>query len=251
MSAGEWSHRAPRVARVAVPATLSRRNFGEEAVMSADPIEIVHFSDILCVWAYVAQRRMDELIAEFGDQVHVTRRFSNVFGDTHAKIDRGWSDRGGYAGYAAHVREVVARFPELDVHPELWTHSIPRSSLSAHLFARAAELVRPGSLSDVSHALRRAFFLEARDVSYRGVQLEIASELGLDAASLAAVIDDGSAHAALATDLDLAVRSGVKMSPCVVLDGGRQTLNGNVGYRVLAANVRELAERPADTASWC
>jgi hypothetical protein len=36
-----------------------------------------------------------------------------------------------------------------------------------------------------------------------------------------------------------------------VLNEGRQHLNGNVGYRVIEANVRELLHKPADEMSWC
>ena len=194
---------------------------------------------------------MDELDAEFEGQVRVTRRFVSVFGDARTKLDRGWAERGGLVGYSAHVREVVARFPPLEVHPEIWTRDTPTSSLSAHLFARAVALVRPEALCAATHGLRQAFFVDARDISDRAVQLEIAREIGVDAAPITAVIDSGEAYAALAADLDLAKATGVKMSPCVVLDGGRQTLNGNVGYRVLAANVRELLARPQQIASWC
>ena len=35
------------------------------------------------------------------------------------------------------------------------------------------------------------------------------------------------------------------------LDGGRQTLFGNVGYRVISANIEELLHQPSGEASWC
>jgi hypothetical protein len=35
------------------------------------------------------------------------------------------------------------------------------------------------------------------------------------------------------------------------MNEGRQKLYGNVGYRILDANVRELWERPQAQASWC
>jgi hypothetical protein len=31
----------------------------------------------------------------------------------------------------------------------------------------------------------------------------------------------------------------------------KQVLTGNVGYRVIEANVRELLRAPADQSSWC
>jgi predicted DsbA family dithiol-disulfide isomerase len=44
----------------------------------------------------------------------------------------------------------------------------------------------------------------------------------------------------------------VEGSPTFVLNEGRQVLFGNVGYRVLEANIRELIREPAaGAASWC
>ena len=39
------------------------------------PIRVVHFSDVLCVWAYVSQIRMDELQHQFADAVVVEYRY--------------------------------------------------------------------------------------------------------------------------------------------------------------------------------
>ena len=43
----------------------------------------------------------------------------------------------------------------------------------------------------------------------------------------------------------------LKGSPSLVMNNGRQVLYGNVGYRILNANIRELLERPVSEASWC
>jgi hypothetical protein len=43
----------------------------------------------------------------------------------------------------------------------------------------------------------------------------------------------------------------VDVSPTFVFNDGRQRLNGNVGYRVIEANVRELLRAPEAGRSWC
>ena len=57
--------------------------------------------------------------------------------------------------------------------------------------------------------------------------------------------------AALCGDINLAQEYGVKGSPTYILNQGRQKLYGNVGYKVIAANVHELLEQPENQASWC
>ena len=43
----------------------------------------------------------------------------------------------------------------------------------------------------------------------------------------------------------------VQGSPTFVLNQGRQKLFGNVGYRVIAANIEELLHDNAGQLSWC
>ena len=66
-------------------------------------IRIVHFTDVLCVWAYVSQIRIDELRRTFAEQIEIDGRFVSVFGDAHGKLAQNWGDRGGAAAYRDHV----------------------------------------------------------------------------------------------------------------------------------------------------
>jgi hypothetical protein len=43
----------------------------------------------------------------------------------------------------------------------------------------------------------------------------------------------------------------VTVSPTLIFNEGRQRLNGNVGYRVIEANIRELLHNPSGELSWC
>ncbi len=45
---------------------------------------------------------------------------------------------------------------------------------------------------------------------------------------------------------------GIQGSPTFVLNEGRQKLYGNVGYRIIDANIQEMLREPrTDQASWC
>jgi predicted DsbA family dithiol-disulfide isomerase len=83
------------------------------------------------------------------------------------------------------------------------------------------------------------------------VQYELAEELDLSRASLQRLLDSGAAHAELARDAELAREQAVTVSPTLVLNEGRQRLVGNVGYRVIEANVRELLTQRGEQHSWC
>lgn len=218
-------------------------------------VTIAYYSDILCVWAYVGQVRLDELRRQFGAQIEVVPRFCSVFADTATKIGLGWKDRGGSEAYAEHARSVVRRFGRDDLHPDVWVKVAPATSMTAHAYVRAAGRVAAAEgasrMLELAWALRVAFFREGRDVARLEVQEEVARGMDLPVEAIREELDAGRAWAALSADYDAAAAEGIRGSPTYVLNERRQILYGNVGYKVIEANVLELLREPGDRASWC
>lgn len=230
----------------------------------SNSIKLTYFSDLLCIWAYVSQIRVDELRANFGARIGFEYRFIPVFGAVAHRIEKGWAARGGMEAYAAHVHETAQRFPHVEVHPRLWLDDVPASSADVHLFLKAVQrLIDAGvippragtdgrdTFEELMWRLRLAFFRDARNIARREVQFELAAALGLPPEPIRAALEDGSAMAELCRDLELCKELSVGGSPTYVLNEGRQKLYGNVGYKVIAANVQEMLQRPEDQASWC
>ena len=224
-----------------------------------EPIRIFYFSDVLCIWAYIAQIRLNELKTTFQDKVEIEYHFVSVFGTAREKLENRWQDRGGLTGYSNHVLDVVKKFDHITVHPDIWTKVTPPSSTSCHLFLHAIQLLEAKGLVDRSAqifekaiwAFREAFFTELANVADRRVQFEIAEKLELPIAEIQAQIDSGEAYAQLSKDFDLVKEHTVTVSPTLIFNEGRQRLNGNVGYRVIEANIRELLHNPPEEQSWC
>lgn len=215
-------------------------------------LRVMHFSDVLCIWAHVGQIRIEELCRVFGTNVDVDYHFVTVFGDVHGRLAERWKDRGGLTGYAQHVREIAARFEHVRVHEDVWTRDVPASSLGAHLFLHAVQLVAGrAALERCASALRAAFFTDVVDVGRRARQLEVAEGAGVPVAAVERELDGGRAAACVARDLQLAREHAIDVSPSLVLGEGRQVLKGNVGYRVIEANVRELLSTVEPPHSWC
>jgi predicted DsbA family dithiol-disulfide isomerase len=222
-----------------------------------DQVKISYFTDALCVWAYVSQIRLDELKANFKSGVELDCRYFHVFGNVANKIDTAWKERGGLAGYRRHVHEIVEKFGHVQLNERTWETRVPRSSMPAHLFlcaTRHLELCSkcaPGSGDRAAWAVRDGFFRNGRDISQGKVLLEIAEAIGLRAAEIENAIATGVAHAALAEDLELARTQSIAASPTLLFNEGRQRLTGNVGYRIIEANIRELLEAAPGQQSWC
>jgi len=112
-------------------------------------VKIVHFSDALRVWAYVAQIRVDELKRKFSSQIELSYHFLSLFGAVQEKISTAWKEKGGFAAYSDHVKGVAARFDHVEIHPEIWTRNIPCSSVSCHMFLKSIQILdKKGEIPD-------------------------------------------------------------------------------------------------------
>jgi predicted DsbA family dithiol-disulfide isomerase len=146
----------------------------------------------------------------------------------------------------------AAPFEGLKVNPDIWTKVRPRSSLQAHLFLKAVALVTDETrVEPVAFRIRQTFFEEARDINDYSTLIECAEAENIDEQLLKSALRDGRAIAALSDDQRSANALGMRGSPTWVLNEGRQLLYGNVGYRILDANIKELARHPKLEASWC
>ncbi|MCF6321038.1 MAG: DsbA family protein [Rhizobiaceae bacterium] len=228
------------------------------------PVKIQYFSDVLCIWAYIAQVRIEKLSAEFGEKIAIENHFCSVFPDSWTKIENNWGAKGGFAGFNKHLIEVSEKFPHIEVSERIWLDAKPRTSASPHLFLKAVELIEHSQSGDsaipylerlsirAAAQVRKAFFKSSLDISSWQEQSRIAEELGIDTDLVSEKIRSPQAFALLAADYDLAQKKSIEGSPTFIMNNGRQKLFGNVGYRLLEANVQELLRNPPlDEASWC
>lgn len=234
--------------------------------MSSPRLRIHYFSDVLCVWAYLAQVRLDELIKNYADDIEISYHFMPIFACTEHRIGEGWKDKGGYAAFSRHTQDVCAAYPYLKLHKKVWQLHTPKTSATSHLFIKAIQcLVDRGVIKNEPQAdlqgrtlfeeyvwqVRLAFFQDAKDIGNKTVLMDIATTLQLPVVEIARALDDGTALAALFRDIELRDEFRVEGSPTYILNEGRQKLYGNVGYRIIEANLQEILKQPKVEASWC
>lgn len=215
-------------------------------------ISIDYYSDVLCIWAYIAQARVDEIKRQFGDQVDFNYRVCKVFADVDYKMLTTWKGKGGYEGFAEHLHEVARQYDHIELHDDIWRTTRPASSTPAHLIIKAVQKIKPEKCVPITTALREAFFKEARDIADSRVLEQILDEVGVSVDEVNALICSGQAHALLEADMREKDLQNIAGSPTYVLNDGRQKLYGNVGYGVIEANIKELLRSPhMGAASWC
>ena len=218
------------------------------------PTSITCYTDILCVWAYIAERRLAEIRSVFGSKVTIDHRYISLFADTETKLATRWKERGGFDGYADHVSEVCKSFDHINLHPNVWRKTKPRSSVGIHLVLRAIGLTNadPRLVEKTASALRLAFFEQGLDIANWDVQKQVIGSIGLDWQTIMPHLKNGSAFAALHQDTQEQQTHKIEGSPTYLLNNGRQKLYGNVGFKIIEANIQELLRDPnPEHASWC
>ena len=216
-----------------------------------------HWTDPLCIWAYVAQDQLDQLLAEQGPRLAVDSRIVPVFGSVPWRFTHGPWASGGVEGRVRATAEIAAAHGHPEVDGSCWRGECPSSSWAPGAAIKSVRLLEragaaePGSTARYQHALRRRFFADGQNIARRSVQLEAAEVLGIARAGIEQHLDDGSALAALWEDHQEKERLKLQGSPTYVFDNGRAMLYGNFPYGVLHATVEELLRGLGPEGSAC
>lgn len=214
--------------------------------MESSKIEFSYWSDPLCIWALVAQQKLDRVLAELGDELTVDYRIVPVFGSVPWRFKYGPWAKEGVDGRVAATRRIAERAGRKDVSGECWRKAAPASSwapaavIKAVFALEAAREIPLDSGAGYQRALRERFFVGEENVARRDVQLSVAEALGLQRAPIERLLDDGSALAAVWEDHNEKERLKIQGSPTYVFDGGRAMLYGNFEYGMLRSTVEEL-----------
>jgi predicted DsbA family dithiol-disulfide isomerase len=206
----------------------------------AATVIIDYYSDILCVWAWIAQRRIDELNNTLSNKIELRYHYLDVFGDASNKIPNQWAERGGYAGFAKHVIDSAAPYPDAPINADIWHKVRPNTSANAHLVLKAIELSYGKDKSiEIALLIRQAFFIDGQDIAQFSLLFSLLERVDINYKLINKAIYDGSAMASLMADYQHAKTLSLKGSPSYIIDNGRQVLYGNVSYRVLLVNIEE------------
>jgi len=234
--------------------------------METNKIKLEYFTDVLCVWAYTSQIRLDELQTQFKGKIDISYHFLPIFGCTETRVIDGWKDKGGVDAFSQHIQTVCTQFPHISVHNKIWCDNMPKTSASVHLFFKAIQLLENNGqipqqpvtqfgdksvFEEFMWRTRLAFFAQAKNIALNSELFSIAQQLNLPIEKIETYLTNGEAMAALCRDIELKDKHAIEGSPTYLLNEGRQKLYGNVGYKIIEANLLEILEKPQNQASWC
>lgn len=220
-------------------------------------IEFSYWSDPLCIWALVAQTKLDRVLVELGTHLLVDYRIVPVFGSVLWRFTEGPWAKEGLDGRVTATRRIAERGGRVDVTGECWRRAAPASSwapaaaIKAVFAMEVRAEIAAGSGARYQRALRERFFVNEENIAHRDVQLSVAETDGVPRAPIERQLDDGSALAAVWEDHNEKERLRIQGSPTYVFDGGRAMLYGNFDYGMLRSTVEELVRGSHPGSSAC
>lgn len=179
-------------------------------------VHVVWFTDPINVWCWGCEPAIRRIQARYAGSVDVEVVMGGLFEDfspireSWARMSGGrWQDsvRAFLDAVAAHHRmpmDVPRMMASVDDLQSTWPSCIAVKAAGLQGRAREYPYLR---------RFREAMYIEGRTATSRSVQLELASEIGLDVDAFEHALDDGKAEAAFHADLDECRSKGVTGFP--------------------------------------
>ena len=135
-----------------------------------------YWSDPMCIWAYVAQPKLDRLLAETDGRLDIEYRVVPVFGSMQARFRDGPWAKAGPAGRVKVTRDIAREHHCDEVSGECFRGDIPASSWAPGVAIKAValcerdQLLAHGATSDYLRKLRAALLVENKNIARRQIR---------------------------------------------------------------------------------
>jgi predicted DsbA family dithiol-disulfide isomerase len=207
------------------------------------------WSDVVCPWCYIGKRRFERALASFGHPGEVTVTYRSFELDPDAPAQRTGSHAehlaGKYGMTVAEAEQAGQQMTERAAADGLeFRFDLMRggNTFDAHRLLHLAN--DHGRQREVKERLLRAAFTEGLPIADQPTLVRLASEAGLPAAEVQAVLDGDAYADAVRADEQQAARYGITGVPFFVADG-KYAVSGAQPPEVLVA----LLQRAYDEAS--
>jgi putative protein-disulfide isomerase len=181
----------------------------------------------MCSWCWGFAPILRALEAGLPDGVVLQRLLGGLAPDTAETMPEDMQER-----IRSTWRRIEETIPGTKFNFDFWTRCVPRRSTWASCRAVIAARAQGEAYDkDMTTAIQRAHYTQARNTSDTGVLVELAGELGLDAARFAADLDSGATRAQLEAEMARCEALRIYSFPALVLASGDAHWHIPVDYR--------------------
>ena len=183
------------------------------------PIRVDVWSDVQCVWCYIAAPRIEKAVARHPGPIEVVHHSFLLTPDAPLEVDRDAAMR-RHAADPERMRRIMAQLRDLAAAEGIaYEPDLTRPTNSHRALELLHEADAVGRRPELARRLSHAYFGEGRHIGLVSELVELAADVGLDPAVAAAALADGRHAAAVDADDARARRLGARGVPFVVVSG--------------------------------
>ena len=208
-------------------------------------IKIDFVSDVSCPWCVIGLKSLEEALRRMGDEVSADMHFQpfelnpqmGTAGEDIAEhIEKKY---GATAEQSARSREAIrARGEEVGFDFQLDKRDRIYNTFDAHRLLHWAEL--EGRQQALQHALFAAYFTAGKNPSDRDVLVDIAAQVGLDAARARQILDSNLYADEVRARERFYIDQGIQAVPAVIIND-RHLIQGGQPAEVFERAIRQIA----------
>jgi len=209
-------------------------------------VQVTWFTDPINVWCWGCEPAIRRLQVRYAASVDVELVMGGLFED-FSPIREYWARMSGgrwQDSVQAFLEAVAAhhRMP-MDVPRMMASVEDMTSTWPSCIAVKAAGLQGKGREYPYLRRFREAMYLEGRDTTTREVQIELASEVGLDADAFVRALEDGTAETAFHADLEVVRAKAITGFPTFELrrEAASARLDGWQPWDAFEEALREFA----------
>jgi len=200
---------------------------------------LYYVHDPMCSWCWSFRPTLERLLAELPSNIGLERLLGGLAPDSDEPMPqemRAWLQQTW--------RKIAERIPGTEFNHDFWTRCEPRrSTYPACRAIIAARRQDPGLDREMTHAIQRAYYLQARNPSNRETLIALAQEIGADVEAFAAMLDAPETQAELEREIETGRAMGISGFPSLVLDrdGSRWRIPVDYGaHAPMIETIRQL-----------
>lgn len=186
--------------------------------MTTDPIRVDVWSDVQCIWCYIASARLRTAIQRFPGPVDVTYHSYQLTPDAPIEIDRERQIQ-AHGGDPVRMQQIMTQLrqlaaaEELAYDPDLTQPTNSRAALELLHHAEAQ-----GKRAELTERLFTAYFAEGRHIGRIDELLAMASDTVIDPDEAREALEDHRHAAAVDADVARAQAYGARGVPFYVIN---------------------------------
>jgi predicted DsbA family dithiol-disulfide isomerase len=185
-------------------------------------MQVEIWSDVVCPFCYIGKRKFEQALNRFPqkDKVEILWKSFQLdpeASNTGSDYQKNLSERKGWS--PEQTRQIIDNVSKMAAEVGLTYHldkAIAANSFDAHRFSHLAQ--EHGLQDDAEEALFKAHFTDGKNISDRGMLVELGRSIGLDAAAVQTVLDSQEYSKEVKNDMEEARQLRVSGVPFFVFD---------------------------------